>query len=344
MTDTGRPAASWRRELRLLRYARPHTRAIVLLTATMLIDIGLELAQPWPLKILVDDVLGHHQPSGLVHLLPGSHSSQALALWAALATVAIYGLGAASQAFYTYASLRLGQSMVVTLAGDVFAHLQRLSLRFHQRGSLGDTIARVTGDTYCVSTLVTDAVIPLAQAARDARGDVRGHVDAATAADARGAWRPAVAHPGVAVRLGVGSRGHTPAARPGGRDARRGRADDVGRPRRAVVHARAAGGAALPGPGRSDRCRLSACDVGRAALRAARRRSHHARYRRDHLRRGRARVAWRADPGQHHRLPRLPAFAVRTAGCGHADRSDDPGGAGGGRSRTRGARGRAGGR
>jgi len=165
MSDPARPAAAWRRELRLLRYARPHTRAIVLLTATMIIDIGLELAQPWPLKLLVDNVLGHHRVPALVAMLPGSHGPQALAVWAAVTTIAVYALSAGSQAFYTYASLRLGQSMVVSLAGDVFAHLQRLSLRFHQRVSLGDTIARVTGDTYCVSTLVTDAVIPVAQAA-----------------------------------------------------------------------------------------------------------------------------------------------------------------------------------
>jgi len=165
MSADARPVASWRRELRLLRYARPHSRAIALLTSTMLIDIGLELAQPWPLKLLVDNVLGHHRVPALLDGLPGGHSPQALAVWAAIATVAIYALGAASQAFYTYASLRLGQRMVVTLASDVFAHLQRLSLRFHQRGSLGDTIARVTGDTYCVSTLVTDVVIPVAQAA-----------------------------------------------------------------------------------------------------------------------------------------------------------------------------------
>jgi ATP-binding cassette subfamily B protein/subfamily B ATP-binding cassette protein MsbA len=54
--------------------------------------------------------------------------------------------------------------MVFELASDVFAHLQRLSLIFHSRRALGDTIQRVTGDSYCISTLVLDAVIPLVQA------------------------------------------------------------------------------------------------------------------------------------------------------------------------------------
>ena len=44
------------------------------------------------------------------------------------------------------ASVRLGQRMVFDLGADLFAHLQRLSLVFHSRRAVGDTIARVTGD------------------------------------------------------------------------------------------------------------------------------------------------------------------------------------------------------
>ena len=79
-------------------------------------------------------------------------------------TVLIFLLGTASTTFYNYFSLRVGQQMVFDLASDLFAHLQRLSLIFHSRRQLGDTIQRVTGDSYCVSTLVTDALIPALQA------------------------------------------------------------------------------------------------------------------------------------------------------------------------------------
>lgn len=50
------------------------------------------------------------------------------------------------------------------LAGDLFIHLQRLSLRFHSRKSIGDTIRRVTVDSGCVATIVSDAVVPLLSA------------------------------------------------------------------------------------------------------------------------------------------------------------------------------------
>ena len=54
--------------------------------------------------------------------------------------------------------------MVYDLATDLFSHLQRLSLRFHSRQSVGDSIRRVTTDCGCVSVIVKDAVLPFVTA------------------------------------------------------------------------------------------------------------------------------------------------------------------------------------
>jgi len=152
-------------QLRLLRYARPHSRGVGALLATMIVDIAIDLLKPWPLKLVIDNVLGHHTAPHLVTaVLPGSSSPHGLLAWAAIGTVAIFALGTASSTFYNYFSLRIGQRMTFQLASDLFAHLQRLSLIFHSRQPLGDTIARVTGDSYCVSTFVTDALVPAVQA------------------------------------------------------------------------------------------------------------------------------------------------------------------------------------
>jgi ATP-binding cassette subfamily B protein/subfamily B ATP-binding cassette protein MsbA len=161
---SNRRVSSLRRQARLLRYAKPQWPSIVLLSLTMLVDISLELARPWPLKLVIDNVLGHHKtPEVLTSTLPGSATPHGLLLWAAIGTVLVFVLGTASSTFYNYFSLRLGQRMVWDLASDLFAHLQKLSLLFHSRRQLGDTLQRVTGDSYCVSTLVTDALIPAVQ-------------------------------------------------------------------------------------------------------------------------------------------------------------------------------------
>jgi ATP-binding cassette subfamily B protein/subfamily B ATP-binding cassette protein MsbA len=159
------PVSSVRRQARLLRYATPQWPSILLLCLTMVADIALELARPWPLALVIDNVLGHkHTPQVISSVLPGSSTPHGLLLWAVIATVLIFVLGTASSTFYNYFSLKLGQRMVWDLAADLFAHLQKLSLLFHSRRQLGDTLQRVTADSYCISTLVTDALIPAVQA------------------------------------------------------------------------------------------------------------------------------------------------------------------------------------
>jgi ATP-binding cassette subfamily B protein len=165
MSDPGAGASSLRRQLRLLKYAQGQWRAVLALVATMFVDIALDLLKPWPLKLIIDNVLGDEPlPDVLTSILPGAADARGLAAWAAGGVVLIFLLGTASSAFYNYLSLKLGQRMAFTLAGDLFAHLQRMSLVFHSRRPLGDMIARVTGDSYCVSTLVTDALLPAVQA------------------------------------------------------------------------------------------------------------------------------------------------------------------------------------
>ena len=155
---------SFRRQWRLLRYAKPHWRGLLVLVATMLANIALELLRPWPLKLVVDNVLGSSGLPAVLKWLPGVDGPRGLLLWVAIATLLIFLLGTVSQMAYTYYSLRLGQRMTYSLATDLFAHLQRLSLGFHTRRPTGDLMARVTGDSWCVNTLVTDALVPALQA------------------------------------------------------------------------------------------------------------------------------------------------------------------------------------
>ncbi|HEY2951650.1 MAG TPA: ABC transporter ATP-binding protein, partial [Verrucomicrobiae bacterium] len=80
-------------------------------------------------------------------------------------TVLIFLLSWATGLANAYASISLGQRMVYDLAADLFAKLQQLSLRFHASQSVGDNIRRVTADCACVSTIVKDALLPVASSA-----------------------------------------------------------------------------------------------------------------------------------------------------------------------------------
>jgi ATP-binding cassette, subfamily B, bacterial len=152
------------RQLRLLRYAYPHWRGLSLMLLAMLGDVGVNLLRPWPLKILIDNVIDAHPIPHWLAVLPGADTRQGLLVWVVAAEVLLYLAGTVTSAAATFFSLKLGQRMTWSFAEDLFRHLQRLSLRFHSRRAAGDLIERVTTDCYSIDTLVTGAVLPVIQA------------------------------------------------------------------------------------------------------------------------------------------------------------------------------------
>jgi len=128
----------------LLAYAQRRWRGWVVIFLVTLASAGLALAYPWPLKVLVDQVLGKHE-GGLL-------------LWVVLAELGVFAVGSALDVVLTTLWVKVGQAMVYDLAGDLFAKTQRRSLLFHSRSSVGDQLARVTGDSWCVHTVV-DALL-----------------------------------------------------------------------------------------------------------------------------------------------------------------------------------------
>jgi ATP-binding cassette subfamily B protein/subfamily B ATP-binding cassette protein MsbA len=153
----------------LARYAVRRWPGLLAVLATMLARIGLDVLKPWPMKVLIDHALsGLPAPPALapvLHALPGAATREGLAAWSVAATVILFLLAWALGVATAYANIAFGQRMVYDLAADLFGHLQRLSLRFHRRKSVGDSIRRVTTDSGCVSVIVKDALLPLVTSA-----------------------------------------------------------------------------------------------------------------------------------------------------------------------------------
>ena len=170
MSDVPSLSLSGRRRspLRLLSYVRPHWRRLGLLLLTMAVGVGFELLKPWPTKVLIDQVLTKHEvPSqlqGVLDHLPGPNGIEKLLLWVCIATVVIWVTVAVMEMLMTATSVRLGQRMTFDLGADLYRHLQKLSLLFHSKLTVGDTVARVTADPGCVEVMVTGVFVPCLQA------------------------------------------------------------------------------------------------------------------------------------------------------------------------------------
>jgi ATP-binding cassette subfamily B protein/subfamily B ATP-binding cassette protein MsbA len=156
--------SSFRRQMRLLRYARPHWRGLSLMGGAMVFDIALNLARPWPIALLIDNVIGHHRVPHWVSALPGAGTPRGLLIWVVVSELLIFLAGTLTSVASDFNALKLGQQMTWSLAGDLFRHLQKLSILFHTKRAVGDLIERVTTDCYSLDTLVTSALVPVVQA------------------------------------------------------------------------------------------------------------------------------------------------------------------------------------
>lgn len=152
---------------RLAAYARPYSAGLL---GSLLLSLGLaglEALKPWPMKLIVDNILGGKPwPDGLVRLIGADAARPAVAPYPilaglALATVVIFLGVQLLRLWQAQLNSRLGCRMVYALGADLFAQLQRLSLRFHGRMATGDLVRRVTTDSGCVRELVMWGVLPV---------------------------------------------------------------------------------------------------------------------------------------------------------------------------------------
>ncbi|MGH2755265.1 MAG: ABC transporter ATP-binding protein [Actinomycetota bacterium] len=151
--------------LRLLKYARPEWKKVVLLVGSMLSLVALELVRPWPMKVLVDNVLkkGSSVGGGFVEALPGEPTRDTLLFLVVISTLLIFILITVVGMLNAVSSVSVGQRMTYGLGADLFLHMQRMSLLFHVRRPVGDSIARVTGDPYAAQLLLNGAILPVLQ-------------------------------------------------------------------------------------------------------------------------------------------------------------------------------------
>ena len=153
-------------ELKTLRYFLPFLRAhwkkCVLAFSAMMLDSLLTVLRPWPLKVVIDRVLSH-RPSRvpLIHAwLDGAPLSPTQILYGSCIAVILIAI-VTGLTSYSYTSLfgDLGQRFGFELRRDLFAHMQRLSVRFHDNQRTGDLTTRLTSDTMAIQEFIASGIL-----------------------------------------------------------------------------------------------------------------------------------------------------------------------------------------
>ena len=134
-------------------------RMLFSLALLQVVFIGaVELLKPWPLKIIIDNVLGGKP---ITWAFAADWSREQLLVIVCLSLVVIYLILGGLNLMNNHTTIRIGQSMVNDLRGVLYHHLQRLSLAFHNQRQVGDLLYRVTADTYSIQTLSMNGVFPI---------------------------------------------------------------------------------------------------------------------------------------------------------------------------------------
>src|ERR671930_2317432 len=104
---------------RLLRYLRPEWRALVGVIGTTVLASAVAVLEPWPLKVLIDNVVGNKPRPGwletVLSALPGSDGQRDLLFWIVVASVLIFVVELAFIAVNAVLTATLSQRMTYRL-------------------------------------------------------------------------------------------------------------------------------------------------------------------------------------------------------------------------------------
>ena len=146
---------------RLLRQARPYWPHLGCILALSLLAPPLALLVPLPLQIAVDSVIGSHPLPGVLDaLLPDAATrppAAALFLAAGLGVlvallVHLQALGSWLLQTYT------GERLVLDFRGQLFAHVQRLSLSYHDTKGTTDSTYRIQYDAPAIQWILVNGL------------------------------------------------------------------------------------------------------------------------------------------------------------------------------------------
>ncbi len=143
---------------------KPYKGPLTVAFIAMLVETAADLASPWPLKVVLDNVLGHHPLphflSGLKDIL-GAHKAGTIAV-AAIATVVIALVNSVASYYDSYLTTSVGQYLAHDLRRKVYHHLQRLSLSYYDHHKLGNILSTITDDIDNVQAFFSGSILSIA--------------------------------------------------------------------------------------------------------------------------------------------------------------------------------------
>ena len=141
---------------------KPHWFALVVGFVAVCGEGAANLLEPWPLKVVLDYVVrAKNDHPGFMHWVESFVGTDKIAIlkFACVAVLGIAVLDAVCTYTEKYLTTSVGQWISYDLRLTIYAHIQRLSLAFHDQKRTGDLISRVTNDIDAIQSFITSALL-----------------------------------------------------------------------------------------------------------------------------------------------------------------------------------------
>jgi ABC-type multidrug transport system fused ATPase/permease subunit len=143
---------------------RPYRGWLIIVFVAMLLETAMSIAAPWPLKIIIDNVVGEHKlPEFLAWLRDFSMGEKTLALAGvvALGSVLIAVLGAVAGYIDNYYTESIAQYVANDLRHRLYHHLQRLALKYYDTHKIGNMLSTITDDVLTIQSFASTALLSI---------------------------------------------------------------------------------------------------------------------------------------------------------------------------------------
>jgi ABC-type multidrug transport system fused ATPase/permease subunit len=142
---------------------KPYRSSLVIILAAMLLQTAMSVAAPWPLKVILDNVVGERKlPPWLDDFLRPfmtSSGKMQIAAAAAIATILIALLGAAASYLANYYTTSVGQWVANDLRLRTYHHLQQLSLNYYNTHEMGALLSTITADVQTIQNFASSSTL-----------------------------------------------------------------------------------------------------------------------------------------------------------------------------------------
>jgi ABC-type multidrug transport system fused ATPase/permease subunit len=167
---TGPPATEqgawdlWKVLPRVRPYLAPYRRSLIVVMMLTVAAAVLGLAEPWPLAVILNNILHDTEPTGIVRAVFGAHPIT----WVVLVSMVslrflIIVVGNGVTVLNHFYGARMEQNMVLDLRSDLFEHVQRLSLTFHDQRKSGALMSQINLQAAAAGNIVM-VIPPLVEA------------------------------------------------------------------------------------------------------------------------------------------------------------------------------------